>query len=201
MAQSQYGSADFGFFSRRRLSERGGVRDGGGRQRPIALRAIDTAGIPPASVGVLYFEEHLAEGEEAFHAFVPAGEEAFAGLVALHYRAGPAAEALIPAAGSAGVDVNRTLALARVFVEAVEVAIGATPRRIVLEELSPDFPVGKMFDRIGNINARKVPMAAQTVFDFPSGHCLGGGKSFPNDGPPDAGWLGRCGPDYFPRKK
>jgi len=89
----------------------------------VAVGAVHASGVAPAVLGVLHIEQGLAKGEQGFHAFVAAGEEAFAGFVALDHGAGPAAEAGIPTARGAGIDVDRALAAAGVLVEPVEVAV------------------------------------------------------------------------------
>ena len=90
--------------------------------------AVHAAVVAPAVGGFAELEECVAELDKVLHALIAGGEQSLAGLVAVHDRAGPAAEARIAAARGAGVDLDGTFAVGGAGVEFVEGAVVAAPR-------------------------------------------------------------------------
>ncbi len=86
----------------------------------------------------------------------PAGEQAFAGLVALNDGAGPAAEAGVAATGGAGVNLDGAFAVGGAGVKLVERAVVAAPRIGFLEQVGPDFFGSEEFNRIGYPDAGQI---------------------------------------------
>jgi hypothetical protein len=150
---------------------------GGDGERAGAVGAVHAPGLALAIGRLAVVEQGLAEGEEFFHAFVAALEQAFAGFVPLDDGARPAAEAGISAARGAGVYVDRAFA-GGVVVELEDVAIVAAPGVADLQEVGPDVLGFEVFDWVGNPDALEVGMAAQAVAGFAIGHGLRAGGAF-----------------------
>src|SRR5208282_6082373 len=105
---------------------------------------------------------------------VAAGQQSFAGFVAINHGTRPAAETAVATTGSAGVNLNSALAVRGAGVKLIEGAIASGVG--FLEQVGPNLSGGEEFIRHPDAGQVRVP--PQAVARWAGRHGLGAGGAF-----------------------